>query len=510
MRRQVRAVVVAVLVLALVGGCSSDDGGDDASASSSTGSVPTSSAGPIRPERTVTEEPAAEVTGPIEGGARGVPYNPMPPGLAEERGYVEEEFFVEGDATAYEADGELGPDGEWSVTEGAAATYRTRVLVRRPTDPGAFSGVVAVEWLNVSAGRDSDADFGFLHPLLLGEGDIYVGVSAQEVGVVGGGGLDIPGVPEEALAPLVEWDPERYGDLDHPGDAYSYDIFSTVGELVRAAGPTDLLGGLEPTTVIGVGESQSASRMLSYVDAVQPVAGVYDGFLIHSRGDTGADLGDGSEVVGPTQVRTDLDVPVLQVQTETDLFGVIGSYPARQPDTDTVVTWELAGTAHADASTLDYGVASGSVWSDTEVDFSDECGTVNQAHQAQVVQAAFAALVTWVRDDEVPPSAEPIEVADGAIVRDELGNALGGIRLPDVEAPIAVSTGVTDAESIFCVLFGQTTPFDDARLAQLYPTAADYVTEVTDAADALVAEGFLLPSGAEEIVADAEAVDLPT
>ncbi len=80
----------------------------------------------------------------------------MPAGLAEEAGYVEEEYFIAGDSVAYEADGELGSDGQWTVTEGETAPYETRVIVRRPEDPAEFSGVVVVEWLNVSAGRDSD------------------------------------------------------------------------------------------------------------------------------------------------------------------------------------------------------------------------------------------------------------------------------------------------------------------------------------------------------------------
>lgn len=494
--------------------CSSD--GDDGDGASETTTSTAGAEGSPPDGRTVADEPAAEVTGPIQGGERGMPYNPMPPGLAEEAGYVEEEYVVDGEATAYEADGELASDGAWSVTEGATEPFRTRVLVRRPAEAADFSGVVVVEWLNVSAGRDSDADFGFLHPLLLERGDVYVGVSAQEAGIVGGAGLEVPGVPAEALAPLKEWDPERYAELDHPGDAFSYDIFSTVGELVREAGPTDILGGLEPTTVLADGESQSAYRLVSYANAVQPVAEVYDGFLIHSRGDDGADLGDDTPVVSPTMVRTDLDVPVLQIQTETDLFGVIGYFPARQPDSESVVTWELAGTAHVDESTLEYGAASASAWideaagEDAVAELAAECGTVNEADQGSVMRAGYASLVDWVEDGTAPPSAEPLVVSGGFLVRDERGNALGGVRLPDVEAPIATLTGETEAESVFCSLFGQTLPFDDATLASLYPSSEDYVADVTEAVDAAVEAGFLLPADGEALVAEAEEVDIPS
>ncbi|MBA2280008.1 MAG: alpha/beta hydrolase domain-containing protein [Actinomycetota bacterium] len=52
---------------------------------------------------------------------------------------LEEEWFVAGDASAYATDGELAPDGRWSVTPASTAPFRTRLLVRRPRDPQRFS-----------------------------------------------------------------------------------------------------------------------------------------------------------------------------------------------------------------------------------------------------------------------------------------------------------------------------------------------------------------------------------
>lgn len=47
------------------------------------------------------------------------------------------------------------------------------------------------------------------------------------------------------------------------------------------------LGAFEPKRVIAYGESQSAGRMLSYVDGVAALAKVFDGCFIHSRGAAG-------------------------------------------------------------------------------------------------------------------------------------------------------------------------------------------------------------------------------
>jgi len=498
------ALALLAIIALLVAGCSStDDNSAEPSGSKSTASS-------TQDNRAKTGNAAVpEVSGPVTGGQRGVAYNPMPPDLADQYGYVEEEYFISGDATAYQADGDLGEDGVWDVTEAGTAPYTTRILVRRPADPADFNGTVLVEWLNVSAGRDSDPDFGFLAPELLDDGYAYVGVSAQSDGIAGGAVLEVPGAPEEALLPLQEWDPERYASLDHPGNEYSYDIFSQAAQLVRTPGGSDILDGLEVQNVIAAGESQSAFRMVSYVNAIQPVADVFDGFLIHSRGDAGAPLGtDSAEMPAVAHIRTDLDAPVLQFQTETDL-GFLSFVGARQPDSPTVVTWEVAGTAHADQSTIDYGAESGRVWTDATYDPSALCGQINNGPQAPVVRAAFAALVAWANGGAEPPTSEPIETSGGEIVRDELGNAIGGIRTPAVDAPTSTLTGEGNESSVFCVLFGQETPLSAEQLAQLYSTHDDYVAQVTESADAAVEAGFLLAGDRDAVVQKAEGAAVP-
>ena len=92
---------------------------------------------------------------------------------------------------------------------GAERRFRTRFVVRRPVDPDRFSGTVVVEWHNVSAGIDASPDWGFLHRHLAAQGHAWVGVSAQKVGIDGGGFVE--GMHLKILAP------ERYGELEHPG-----------------------------------------------------------------------------------------------------------------------------------------------------------------------------------------------------------------------------------------------------------------------------------------------------
>jgi len=67
-------------------------------------------------------------------------------------GYAVEEFFLEGTATSFEPAGPAGADGYWEVAASGRVPFATRLVACRPSDPGAFTGTVVLEWLNVSAG----------------------------------------------------------------------------------------------------------------------------------------------------------------------------------------------------------------------------------------------------------------------------------------------------------------------------------------------------------------------
>jgi hypothetical protein len=134
---------------------------------------------------------------------------------------------------------------------------------------------------------------------------------------------------------------------------------------------------------------------------------------------------------------------------------------------------------------------------------------VNAAPHHAFVKAGLRALARWVRDGVAPPHSPLIELGDSAapdpIVRDSFGNAKGGVRLPQVEAPTATIDGrLNDVAATkpgaqnFCFLFGTTVLFDRARLASLYPSHEAFVQKFTGAVDALERDGYLLPPEAEE------------
>ncbi|HMQ28841.1 MAG TPA: alpha/beta hydrolase domain-containing protein, partial [Acidimicrobiales bacterium] len=337
-------------------------------------------------------------------------------------GYVEEEFFVSGTASSYTSAEPLTSDGDWTVEPDEAADYTTRILVRRPADAARFDGTVFVEWLNVTGGLDAAAVFTQAQVEWLRSGAAWIGVSAQSAGISGEGGLG------SALR-LQNADPVRYAALSHPGDNFSYDLFSQVGGAVHTQADT-VLGGLEPERVIATGESQSAFRLSTYVNAIAPRDHVYDGFLIVSRSADGAALSAPPQAdvpaPSPTLVREDLDVPVLVFTSETDIAGGIGYAAARQPDTDRFRGWEVAGTAHYDAYGLTVGGSDdGSGATDVALfdAMSDPPSAIygniiacdrpfNAGPFTYVIRAASAALDQWARTGDAPPEMPRIELDD--------------------------------------------------------------------------------------------------
>jgi hypothetical protein len=415
--------------------------------------------------------------------------------------YTGTEYGITGTAAAYAC-----RQGGLTVVE--EADYATRLLVYRPTDDDAFNGTVWVEWLNVSGGLDASPDWIFTHTELIRRGAAWVGVSAQKMGVEGGAG--ILGLPSMSL---IETNPARYGSLHHPGDRFSYDIYAQASAAARSGSGT-ILDGLQVERVMAIGESQSAFRLTTYVNEIDPVTPVHDGFLIHARGGASAPLDDDGDPVAalrgaPVAFGTDLRVPVLCVESETDLMN-LGYLGARQDDVDSLIVWEIAGTSHGDMYTFGAGpIDTGRLPIDelarAWVPASEVYGMaldkpVNAGPQHYVMNAAVSHLERWVRDGSRPPRAPRLEVRERTFVADEHGNTRGGIRTPHVDVPTAVLSGLGNGGHPIAFLCGSTTPFDARTLGSLYRSKTDYVEQFAAATDKAVTAGFILADDAAEVV----------
>ena len=437
-----------------------------------------------------------EVTGPITGGVHGWAFGRPLADLAE-HGYREEEWFLDGEATRYRAvpGSELGEDGHWQAEPAGTAAFRTRLIVYRPEDPAACNGTAIVSWNNVSAGYEL---FGGDTAEILEGGYVFVGATVQRVG--------IEGLPPTPMG-LAAWDPERYGSLSHPGDDYSFDIFTQAARAARE------LDGLDVRRVVAMGASQSAGRLGAYVNAVQPLSRAFDGFLLTIYFGTGTQLEVGDAVVnlnaaalatttasamrGRNRLRDDNGIPVFVVNSELEAMACLD---VRQPDTDTFRYWEVAGTSHVSAQ----------VQRPRARKFEREFGQdlpvtegMNRISMLPVYDAAIHHLDAWVRGDGAPPTQPKIEFDDGEVVRDEHGIAVGGIRLPAADVPVATNGAIPLGPGIYPLLQGSSHPFDADTLATLYSDEATYAAKVEQAARACEKAGVVLPRDVEPLIAEA-------
>jgi hypothetical protein len=413
--------------------------------------------------------PSPTVTGPVPSQAPGsasrdYPWMATMHNLAAV-GYVEEEFFIEGTANRYNTAVPLGTNG--SVVS-SGHPYRTRIIVRRPVSPWKFNGTVLAEWQNVTAGYDLDAMWGASFEHIIRSGYVWVGISAQRVGV--------QGTPNG----LKNWSPTRYGGLDVTvggtvvDDTLSYDIYAQALQALRQPTGVRPLGKLDVKRVFAIGASQSAGRLQVFINALHPLIGdPVDAYLLY---------------IGGGRVRSDLTVPIFKLISETDVPPQVAN---RQPDTPLFRFWEVAGTSHSGRRTV---LNSRPLLArDGVAPTLGECARppYPRVPVQYVTNAVYDHMVRWVREGVQPPSAPPI-ATDGAVIqRDAYGNALGGIRLAEFAVPTALNSGANTGAA-FCILYGTYIPFEQSVIDQLYPTHGSYVVPVFNQAHDTVRDGYVL------------------
>lgn len=459
----------------------------------------------------------AKVTGPVTGGKRGWPFAASMQDVAS-LGYKEAEYFIEGTACRYQlAEGaELGRDGRWQVEpvpSGGEAAYKTRMLVYHPADPKDFNGTVIVTWNNVTAGHDL---FSAGSPEIFEGGYALACVTTQKAGIEG-----LPPIHQG----LAGWDPERYRDLSLSSDDYSFDIFT---QAAMALGPNrdksgiDPMSGLDVKRVVAQGASQSAGRLGTYYNAIAPLNEVFDGFMLMIYFGRGTALEVGNAVVnigapqkgsaqtrlmGHNLLRDDLDVPVFVVNSELE---AIACYGVRQDDTDTMRTWETAGTCHV--SQQGKVVRQALLDRDEIVSRPPEVG-INAVPMNPVYDASYHHMHVWLRDGTPPPITPRIAFVQdngGAqtegpaeVIRDDHGNAKGGIRLPQADVPLAQNSAIPLTEDIYAVLGGSSHPFDAGKIKDLYGSRDTFLKEFEAAGRTAVEAGVLLPRDLAGLVEEA-------
>ncbi len=481
-------------------------------------------------EVTAPNVPVPVVSGPVadDVGIKGEPWFDPPFVLeqAEPFPYTSEEFFLDGSARDL-----LG--------DGADAAYKTRILVVRPQRAEDFSGTLVAEWDNVTAQAALNPLFIWDHPYLLREGHAFVSVSAQAAGV--------------CCTPVSHsgWDPVRYGDLIHPGDDYSFDIYAQAIEALRRnvvtvdgvaggvpmanalgdavggviqtpiPGGVPVMGDLAVTNVIATGTSQSGSRLHTFLDRIQGIsADNIDGVLLDAGG-------------SKTYSRPPV-IPTIHFLSEDGLGAAEPNVDGESLlDTDdNYRLWEVPGASHADAEFSRY-IEDGlylthileapplpwAQWDnrrfafrygDDGISLRAGCQPLgygdNTYPRRYAARAAMDQLVRWTTSDGsfVPGQPPRVEYdATGGEVRDANRQVVGGVRLPQIDVPVADYLATT------CGLFGHTVGYDPVTLSNLYPTTTAYVAKMHAAIDRALLAGSMLGPEADELRAQLETAVVP-
>ena len=419
---------------------------------------------PTQPTAVAIPTVSAEVTSP---GKMFDSATSLPPGkdLAHFK-YEAREYFISGTANG--------------------KPYSTRIVVRKPSNNGRFSGLVMVEAMHPSGAAHM---FEFTSDYTMSSGHMAVEVVTSLV---------------EPLA----YNKERYEKLSISGDQVP-EVLAQVGALIKGKPGGTPFAGLTARKMVMAGTSATAGILIKYLPGhmvyrTPDMQRIYDGFLPTSTGGT---------------VRQ-IDVPLIQVPTMTE---VIGANLTTRADGDAAGDqfrlYEFAGMGHVDSR--------------DSVRFKpDPCGKPASQFPVQAyMSVALNHLYAWVDKGKTPPRAERITVDrdsenDGSpMALDVQGNAKGGIRNPYVDVPAAkfgvrneaanppipnpspwIAAHGQNAPNQMCGLAGYQVALTKEQLQKLYPSKKAYVDRVKKSLDEMEKAGWSLPVYRDVVLEDAAKV----
>ena len=368
--------------------------------------------------------------------------------------YVTKEYFVSGTANGQ--------------------PYKTRIVIRRPTDSSKFSGLVLAESMHPSG---NPWMFHFTHVYSMSSG--HAGVE----------------VLTSATQGFTEFNPERYKDLQI-GNGQANEILAQVGALLKSKQADNPLAGLTVRKMVLAGSSASAGVVVNYMSVhmtyrLADMKPIYDGFL-------------------PTSNNSNIpsvDVPTIQVPTMLEVYRGTGT---TRVDSDApgsqIRVYEFAGMAHIDSR-------------DAAAYYPDPCkNPISRFPLAVYMSVALNHLLAWTDKGTLPPHADRFYVDyntenDGSLLAlDEFGNVKGGIRNPYVDVPVKsyhvpnsgaeppiknphpfIAARGEAAQNQLCGLSNYETPLTAAQLKKLYKDKKDYQNRVQQRYDELVKQGWALP-----------------
>jgi hypothetical protein len=414
----------------------------------------------------------------------------------EALGYESAEYFLTGRADVYKpvsmADApdvasrdnskDLGRREFSREVVRAGQPYTTRLIVYRPKNKRRFSGNVIVETLHPNGGGNSLA-WNAVHHFFVANGDAYVGVQHP---------LTFSGVKAADAA--------RYERLNAVDPTQLWGMLTETGATLKLQERTSPLYGYAVKRLLMTGYSYTGVATATFANYHHQEAKLPNGRNIF----------DGYLPMADAQYVRPLNVPVMRFNTQSDFNG-FGGLNNRRPDDDRYRHYEIAGAAHVAIHAPDGAAvppSPGKVptpsgqphFSQTTCQEAFPAGSHPNDFPVYLVQAAlFDNMYRWMSKQQLPPASALIETnADGSARVDDHGNALGGVRYPQVAIPVAAyGVGTTDA----CILFGYTAPFDAETCRALHGSRENYLSKVKAAGEALVSGRLLLRDDLDKLVA---------
>jgi hypothetical protein len=449
-------------------------------------------------------------------------------------GYVEEEYFVSGRARIYD-----WPERDHPQVK-AEGPYTTRILVRRPVRRAHFSGTVIVEPLNPSMNFDAPIMWAQSWKQFVKDGHAWVGIT----------------IKPNTISALKAFDPQRYASVAMPNPpgapgcaaerinplslpggtatqtGLAWDMLAQIGLRLKSTAPGSPLPW-PARRLYMTGQSQTAAYARTFATLFgRSVVGpdgspLYDAYLYSGGPPWQVPLHQCLEDLAagdPRLITPAVGVPVIELFAEGDLVTNVES---RRPDADTAADrfrrYEVAGAAHTDpweelsfptpedrrrAGLRDTGESA------RRCEPTDVMGSDFPIRYA--FNVAWRHLDRWVTRGIAPPHARPLELKPRngsflpaqAFVTDELGNARGGVRLPQIDVATARYVGGKTGP-FSCQFSGYQFPLSAVQRAARYPEAGSYLKQLRRSAEALVREGWLTREDRDEILRDAAAAPLP-
>lgn len=440
--------------------------------------------------------------------------------------YIEEEYLVTGAASTWTYDSSWRP-----VVDVPDVVYTTRIMVRRPAQRSAFSGVVHAEPLHPSF--DHAPTWHTAAPLILREGHAWVGITQHD-----------------AAAAMLKDDfsAGRYGQIDIPVPGLGWEIVGAIGQLLRSPDAGNPLHDLPVGRVYLSGWSFTGTFCRVFLQEGfhqrhrQPDGRpVFDGYLIGiSSGAFGRGgyhpLSEDCPLLPaghPRRTIQPTDVPVIELMSEFESETNQRSLRSDGDDPDDRYRlYQVAASAHASAVDLSIEQIQLADGRNVQPRHDIREIPVSNRNRHRVARSAYRHLHRWADEGVTPPRADRLELmpADSPGVRglsaealplqrDEHGNAVGGVRSTWADVPMASyvphSTPLDGSDTsqgwrppglgreASADLTGHQIPFPPAALARLYGSHREYLARVQARAGELVRDGWLLLPDADELIAEA-------